>query len=481
MTQITIQPTPECAGFEELLPLLDTDALTAEEISRTQLHLAGCAWCQAQRAGYDTFEAALRRHYGSDVSDGSSITLEGIMRADGMVNEEETATDDESQFVLEVSPIAPPVRRAPRRRWRLAEIAAVLVVGLLAAALLVNRIGILGGNPPPLKSAAGAVVFTHSVLWGKLQINGRTVKVTTDGHDPLYLPRGQNTLTYLAPPLPTLTCTISAPAAHDDTCPLYSAQEVDASVPTFPGRVIDLKATPDRLPASQRDALMSTIQQQFDTLDATMTIQPGDHYSTPEGRFLTSDRTFTMTLKYHVAADGLGQVIYGCLPFCENVPVDVWTIIPTFSWEYVDQYGKPETVLQGPAGTGGQSDITMGMTLQWDGSWHVTLPDGTGSSSLCSLATDVLMSYALNNGSQGGFSTGCGGNPVDTPVDTYVGTLFDMSLSGNNGGSEKTGRVLYRGGALIAADSIAHDLAPWMPIASAHEQAIVRQLLGLNS
>jgi len=41
--------------------------------------------------------------------------------------------------------------------------------------------------------------------------------------------------------------------------------------------------------------------------------------------------------------------------------------------------------------------------------------------------------------------------------------------------------VLYRGGALIAADSIAHDLAPWMPIASTHEQAIVRQLLGLNN
>jgi hypothetical protein len=315
------------------------------------------------------------------------------------------------------------------------------------------------------------------VLWGKLQINGRTVEITTDGRDPLYLPRGQNTLTYLAPPLPTLTCTISAPAAHSDTCPLYSAQEVDASDPPFPGRVIDLKATPDRLSASQRDALTRAIQQQFDTLDATMTILPGDHYSTPEGRFLTSDRTFTMTLTYHVAADGLGIVLYGCLPYCEHVPVDVWTIAPTFSWDYVDQYGKPETVLQGTASINGQSDLAMGMTLQWNGAWHVTFPDALTRASLCSLATDVLMSQAVNNGSQEGFNTGCGGNPVDT----YEGTLFDMSISGDSGGSEKTGRVLYRGGALIAADSIAHDLAPWMPVASVHEQAIVRQLLGLNS
>src|SRR6185312_8676452 len=143
-------PTPECAAFEPLLPLLDTDALTPDEATATREHIAGCAWCHAQRTGYDTFEAALRRHYSSDVSDGSSITLDGIARADGMVNEDESAMDDESPLVLEVSPIARPVRRAPQRRWRFAEIAAVLVVGLLAVALLVNRIGLAGGNQPPL-------------------------------------------------------------------------------------------------------------------------------------------------------------------------------------------------------------------------------------------------------------------------------------------------------------------------------------------
>src|SRR5690348_14115343 len=67
-------------------------------------------------------EAAPRRHYRSDAPGGSSITLEGTMRADWTVNEDEAAMDDESQLVLEVSSIAPPVRRAPRRRRRLAEI-----------------------------------------------------------------------------------------------------------------------------------------------------------------------------------------------------------------------------------------------------------------------------------------------------------------------------------------------------------------------
>lgn len=475
MTHPTSPPgrTPACATFETLLPLLDTDALTPDEATATREHIAGCVWCRAQLAGYETFEAALRRHYSSDTADGSAITLEGMAHVDEMVNE------DEAQLVLETSPIAQPIRRATQRQWRLAEIAAVLIVGLLAVALLVNRIGPLGSNQPPLKSSAGAVVFTHSVPWGKLQINGRTAKATIDGHDPLYLPRGQNTLTYLAPPLPALTCTISAPAALSDTCPLYLAQEVDASIPPFPGRVIDLNATPDRLSTSQRDALTTSIQQQLDTLDATVTILPGDHYSTPEGQVLTSNRTFTMTLKYHGAADGLGIVVYGCLPFCEHIPVDDWTIAPTFSWDYVDQYGKPETVLQGPAGAGGQSDLAMSMTVQWNGAWRVSFPDETARTSLCSLATDVLTSHTVTNGYHGGLSTGCSGSPPGAYA--YVGTLFDMSMSDNSGGSEKTGRVLYRGGALIAADDIAHDLAPWMPLASAHEQAIVRQLLGLNS
>jgi hypothetical protein len=167
------------------------------------------------------------------------------------------------------------------------------------------------------------------------------------------------------------------------------------------------------------------------------------------------------------------------VPFCQNVPGNVWTISPAFRWEYVDQYGRLETVLQGPAGYSSQSDIELGMQLRWNGAWRVSFPDGTISSATCSLVSDIMENRMLSSGYHGGFGMGCGENSLPT---TYIGTLVDLSMSDSaSGGSERTGRVLYRGGALIAADSIAHDLAPWMPIASAHEQAIVRQLLGLNS
>src|SRR6185437_217877 len=226
-------PTPLCAVYESLLPLLGTGALTSDESRATQEHADACAWCRTQRAAYDALDAAARRHYGSDVlvPHQPPLRLEDSMRADETEMLPDTfESSDNDDDALEVSAITPDVpmrlktgRRADRGRLRLlAEIAAVVVVALLATTLVVNRLGLLGGGPAqPLKTSAGAVVFTHSVSWGRLQLNGQTISVVTDGRKPLYLPRGRNTLTYTAPPLPALTCTISAPAARGDTCPLF--------------------------------------------------------------------------------------------------------------------------------------------------------------------------------------------------------------------------------------------------------------------
>lgn len=469
-------PTPECAAFESLLPLLDTDALTPDEATTTRRHLTGCAWCRAQRTGYDTFEAALRRYYGADVSSAmgtpkTPLRLEDIMRADEYKNTDAAEQDDTSSLVIEISSIAPAAPRVFPKRWRprrFAEIAAVVVVGLLAATLLVNRLGPLGGNQPPLKSPAGAVVFTHSVPWGRLQLNGRTVEVVVDGREPLFLPRGQNTLTYHAPPLPELTCAISAPAAQSDTCPLA---QPDPSItgrigsdgqdlPAYGGRIVDLEAIPDRLSSAQRDALLAAAQRPFQSLSVTVTITPGDHYATPEGRFLTADRTFTTTLWFGVDADSLGPDLMDCAPYCD-IPADHWSLAPTINWDYVDQYGKPETVLQGP---GGLSSASSELTVRWDGAWRVSLTAGTGSSSLCAIVDDIL----INRPDSSGLGVGCSG----TPMGKDGGILLQVS----GADPEKLGYMLYRAGALITLDANARSLVPSLPTASAHELTIARGL-----
>lgn len=473
-------PTPLCAAFETLLPLLGTDALTTDETRATREHVAGCAWCRAQLAAYEALEAAARRHYGSDAEGTPLFSLEDIMRTD----ETHALSDDPSQLTIEVSPLTPAPAAAGKHRqpgrWHprlLAEIAAVLVVALLATTLLITRPGPLSGlllSQPPLKTPAGAVVFVHGVSWGKLQLNGQTIRATTNGNDPLYLPRGQNTLTYNAAPFPALNCTISAPAARSDTCRIDSGKNSNSGSPSFSGRIVDLRATPDRLSANQRDAFVKAIQPQLDTFNATITILPGDHYSTPEARLLTADRTFTMTLHYRLSADEIGLPDFGCVPFCDGFPEDNWSLSPTVSWDYVDQYGNAQTVLQGP---GGASASSMGLlvALQWDGGWHVSFPHESASSTLCEIIDNMVLNQARNNHDDS-LGVGCQDNPR-TP---YIGTVMELrgAQSTSNGpqSTQGTSYALYRGGALVALDSAAHDLAPWMPMASAHELAIARQL-----
>ncbi|MGE5334265.1 MAG: zf-HC2 domain-containing protein [Nitrososphaerota archaeon] len=484
-------PTPECAAFETLLPLLDTDALTPGETAATRDHIAGCAWCRSQREGYDTFEAALRRHYSPGAPEPATtfaswpmFRLENSMRDDEA--EALPAGNDYSgeEDIFEITSIGPipslpdPDRRP--RRWRprlIAEIAAVLVVALLATTLLVAHFGLSSGNQPPLRSAAGAVVFVHSVSWGRLEINGQATPVAMNGASPLYLPRGRNTLTYYAPPLPMFTCTISAPAASDDTCPLYhvTGQGVEMIGPdgqttvTFGGRVVDLKAVPDRLTTNQRDMLVKAAQQQLDAFRATMTVLPGDHYSTPEGHYLTANRSFTITLKYQVSAESISPSLDICAPFCDT-PDNHWNVTPTVSWDYVDQYGKPETVLQGPGGPGELTGSSLDIPLRWSGTWHVVLDNGSVSSALCNLIGNMVINRPENSG---GLGVGCSGNPLAT----YIGTLLQIQGPADTGGTtQSTGHALYRAGALIALDPAARALTPWMPLASAHELAIARQL-----
>lgn len=464
-------PTPECAAFEPLLPLLNTDTLTPDEATATRQHIAGCAWCRAQCEGYDVFEVALRRHYRSDVS---GIRLEGIMRAgrDADADADEAMEDDSSPLVLEISAITPATPTTPgtsRKRLRFAEIAAVVVVGLLVATLLVNRAGVLSRllfNQTPLKSPAGAVVFTHSVVWGKLQLNGQAISVATDGEKPLYLPRGENTLTYYAPPLPALTCTISAPTARSDTCPLYSGDQTNSANNTqYSGRIVDLRATPDRLSTAQRDALTAAIQHKLDAFTETTQVQPGDHYSTPDGRFLAASQAFPITLSYHLAPEIIGPGIGSCVPYCAMAE-NHWSIAPSLTWQYVDQFGQQQTTQQGP-GRNGESAVDI--TIQWDGAWQVTLTPSTQSYVLCMLIIDDI---EARHDSNVGWGTGCSG----ALSSVGGGIVVDATFAERDNSAELTAYILYRAGALIALNNNAHRFISTAPGPSAHELAIARQL-----
>ena len=146
-------PGPLCAAYAPLLAALDdlTDARLAED---TRNHLAGCAWCRAQRATYDRFDEALRLHFAPDAAPFPTIHIMESLISDAPDLLESDVTDateddepDESDddLHLTITPLAMPAHlsRAPRPSWRLAtaaaSLAALLVISLLGGLLLLTH------------------------------------------------------------------------------------------------------------------------------------------------------------------------------------------------------------------------------------------------------------------------------------------------------------------------------------------------------
>ena len=232
--------------------------------------------------------------------------------------------------------------------------------------------------------------------------------------------------------------------------------------------MVDLKATPDRLPAAQRAALLAAAQHSLDAFTTPVILQPGDHYLTPEGKTFTATRPFVVTLRFHLDESAIVAPEPGCEPYCGSVQPP-WGIAPTITWDYTDDYGKPESTQQG---SGAMSEMVW-VDMTWDGSWHVVLQQATTGSLLCSIVAQQVMD-AMRPLRESGSGVGCPSQPISAHED---GMLVQASFS-KNGSSElaDTGYVLYRAGALIALDANAHALFPTLPSPGAHELEVARQL-----
>src|SRR6185437_4584049 len=122
-----VLPTPDCAMFAPLLPLLDSYDLSPEEAARAREHLNTCAWCQREYAAHAIVDGALRRHFG-ELSPGTPpfLTMENIVNT---IDTQDPSTQPSTGFAP-TTPLAEQPNRPQYRPGRLTGIAAV------AAALL---------------------------------------------------------------------------------------------------------------------------------------------------------------------------------------------------------------------------------------------------------------------------------------------------------------------------------------------------------
>ena len=140
---------PACAAFEPLLPLAAHDLLEPEEGRTLQAHLADCAPCRARLAAYDRLDAALRRRF-EQAGPTSPLTEDMMQEIEQREHQEREAPAPQT-----------PQRAAGRPRrivsW-VSAIAAVLVIGLVATALIAShpsRTGKNLGNEPGQTPGSG--------------------------------------------------------------------------------------------------------------------------------------------------------------------------------------------------------------------------------------------------------------------------------------------------------------------------------------
>ncbi|HEX8032465.1 MAG TPA: hypothetical protein VF510_01385 [Ktedonobacterales bacterium] len=179
----------------------------------------------------------------------------------------------------------------PARRLLMAALVGVLVLVTISGVIVTVNPGVpaalgdmLHGTPTPTATivpGGNIAYYENGAPWGKLTVDGRSMPIENTPRT-VFLGRGRHTLIYRADPFPSLHCTISTPAAASDTCPLDATFTSHLTHP-IGTRAVDLGSTLERLPAAQRDALITLVRSQVEYTSPVTTVRPGEHYAGVDG------------------------------------------------------------------------------------------------------------------------------------------------------------------------------------------------------
>lgn len=145
---------PDCAVVSDLLPLLHSAELGADDARLIQQHVEACAWCRHLLATYDTLDDALRDYFG-----GPSTPVLSLEEVVNEFNADEINAPNPSPSWIEEPLARPPAhqhRRGPGRFPSLAAIAAAILVVAFASAAFSQRGALFSKTTGP--SAATAPV-----------------------------------------------------------------------------------------------------------------------------------------------------------------------------------------------------------------------------------------------------------------------------------------------------------------------------------
>ncbi|HLZ24502.1 MAG TPA: hypothetical protein VKQ30_20500 [Ktedonobacterales bacterium] len=333
---------------------------------------------------------------------------------------------------------------------------------------------------------AETIYFEHAVPWGNLSIDGRTIPPPTDTTtDSMIVAPGHHTLVYDAPPFVPLRCSFQVPITVQDNCPLEFAPPPQSVPSELYVRIVDLGATPDRLPASQIPALSSVIDTALGSLASQTYMPAGSTYLAENGRPASTAQPLVATLVFRLNTDANIVVPYLpggflCSQICylgdtAGIPGG-WGILALahVTWNYALPQGY-SVLLHAPASPVPDGSIALvTASVTWDGSWHAVAVPGQnqfGMSPICEIANDLLPTSPPGDTDPGTYT-----QRAEIPTPTAAdGCLLTIEL---NYGRMQVHRalVLYRFGILVAANDDAHQLYPGLPVASSEDRALAEHI-----
>ena len=359
----------------------------------------------------------------------------------------------------------------------------------------------------PLAPGADNIIAARGVPWGTLLVDGHArpdANLHTVYQGVFRLSRGRHTLEYQAAPFPTLRCTISVPLASRDTCPLLDTSRLGGQPNGIPGdtRVVDLRATPDRLSADQLAALtngvmaaltngvMAALTDWLPPTSASAVVAPGERYVAADGSIATATRPLKATFLYTLNQDQSRIVgADGCVTFCLLPAVEaplsgVWmvNVLLQHGWSYADASSDgrvlipyapalPSMLVSRSAPFDSFSFDFKGFSARWDGAWHVSAnPTGEASNDSYSDPTCILglnLVSTLNNDANALSEL----SPIPLPHVADGCLIRELPVNDH----DHSAYFLYRFGVLLAVGSGARTAQPKLPVAIPDEFALAQQ------
>ena len=423
--------------------------------------------------------------------------------------------------------------RPPRNKVRLAFtislwLALILVIAAIFSPLrdmALNRIFPPSITPTTAITAGDNLFYIQASPTGTVTIDGRPVThlPAVGTGSPIRLSRGEHKIAWQANPFPQLSCIVKVPSSIvNEQCNFESSIQLNNGTNA---RLISFVGSLDALPGNQRTSLTRSIQSTLNTLQSTTIVQPGEPYynvqAPPPNSLVAATQPLKATLRFHLdtninSPESCGtyqQTVCSvngesCLQLC-TIPdpstssattQSAWNILALYypTWGYTTLSGQTivpdqhDPFIYPPTSPG--NDYTIYLHVAWDGSsWHVSILSHTPPASNISLdygqtqlpaAIDPSCA-SIDDGITYTYSTIPGKQQIENIDWTFY--TAPNRVDGCLGVVKPDGQphappayFLYRFGAILAVNNLAHSYFPAQPVADAYAQTIAEQIITAN-